>query len=76
MARKLKLDDDLDEIQEFTDEDADLGREEIPEIPAPRKATGTRKRTTYPKAVHREFDIRAAHQAWKEKNGIDDDYGW
>lgn len=50
--------------------------EEVPDVPAPKKPAG-RKKAAYLRAVPaKEFDIRAAHQAWKEKNGIDDDYPW
>jgi hypothetical protein len=71
MAQNLKIDEELDEMPDYTDAPA----EEIPEIPAPKKA-GARKKAAFPRAVPKEFDLRAAHQAWKEKNGIEDDYTW
>lgn len=67
MPRNVNVDDEL-EMPEFEN----AGREEIPEIPAPRKTTA-RKKGSYPRAVPKEFDLRAAHLAWKEKYGIEDD---
>lgn len=46
--------------------------EEIPEITKPTKASARKAKA--PKVVRaKEFDIRAAHQAWKEKYGIEDE---
>lgn len=72
MPRSLNIDDELHEMPELTEETA---AEEIPDIPAPKKATSRRK-GAYPRSVPKEFDLRAAHQAWKEKYGIEDDYPW
>lgn len=72
MAQDLELDDD------FLDEaDVDESQmEEIPEIPEPKKPVAPKKAKRAKAALAKEFDIRAAHQAWKEKNGIEDDYYW
>ncbi len=71
MAQNLELDDELLDEGEVDETEA----EEIPEIPQPKKPAVRKKGA--PKAVlSKEFDIRAAHQAWKEKNGIEDDYPW
>lgn len=71
MAQELELDDDF-----LDDTDVDeSAMEEIPEIPQPKKPAA-RKKGKGAKAAPKEFDIRAAHQAWKEKNGIEDDYYW
>lgn len=73
MAQNLTINDELHELPDFTEEPE---AEKIPDIPAPRKAATGRKKGAYLRAVPKEFDLRAAHQAWKEKNGIDDDYPW
>lgn len=75
MPHNIDIDDDLQEMPEFGDDEAAGEVEEIPEIPAPKKPS-TRKKSAVARTVHKEFDIRAAHAAWKEKNGIEDDYGW
>lgn len=72
MPRNLKIDEELFETPELTEETA---AEEIPEIPAAAKGTG-RKRKSYQKAAPKEFDLRAAHQAWKEQHGIEDGDMW
>jgi len=67
----MKFDDDFLEGLEGAGE---APVEDIPEVPKAVKASGRKKA---PKAARvKEFDIRAAHQAWKEKNGIEDDYLW
>jgi hypothetical protein len=73
MAQDLELDDDF--LDEADVDESEM--EEIPEIPEPKKpvAPASRKKAKRAKtAIAKEFDIRAAHQAWKEKNGIEDDY--
>jgi hypothetical protein len=72
MPQDLELDDDL-----LDADDDNVEAEEIPEVPAPPKKPAGRKKSAFPRAVAvKEFDIRAAHAAWKEKNGIEDDYPW
>lgn len=72
MTQDLELDD---AILDADEEPAVV--EEIPEVPAPVKKPAGRKKSAFPRAVPlKEFDIRAAHAAWKEKNGIEDDYPW
>ena len=68
MTQSLKIDENLLDI-ETVEEPV---REEIPEITKPIKASA--KNAKGPKIVRvKEFDIRAAHQAWKEKHGIEDE---
>jgi hypothetical protein len=76
MARKLDIEDELQELPDFSDDDDADEVEEIPEIPAPPKKQATRKKASPKAAAVKEFDIRAAHQAWKEKYGIEDEYSW
>lgn len=74
MAQNSRFDDDLPDDLDI--DETNVVIEEIPEIPKPKKAS-TRKKSAQPKtAAAKEFDIRAAHQAWKEKNDIDDSYPW
>ena len=68
MPRKKKADPSLDEMPEMP-EMADGPIEDIPEI-APRTKTSSLR------AVPKEFDLRAAHNAWKERHGIDTDDTW
>lgn len=75
MARKMDIEDELQEMPDFTEDDVEVV-EEIPEIPAPPKKAATRKKASPKAAAVKEFDIRAAHQAWKEKYGIEDEYSW
>ena len=58
---KKKPEEPLDDIPEMTDT-----VEEIPEVPAAPRGSHLR--------VVKEFDLKAAHHAWKERNGIED--GW
>ncbi len=70
MERDLKIEDDLLDDTEFDDTEM----EEVPEIPEVKKPAPRKKGKSAKAAGLKEFDIRAAHQAWKEKNGIEDDY--
>jgi hypothetical protein len=71
MSQSLKIDDELLEEIESVDEPV---TEEIPEIPKPVKPVASTKKAKGAKPVRtKEFDIRAAHQAWKEKYGIEDE---
>lgn len=36
----------------------------------------TRTKGSHLRVISKDFDLRAAHQAWKERNGIESDYGW
>jgi hypothetical protein len=60
MPRKKKSEEPLDP-PEMND-----AHEAIPTIPSPTRGSHMR--------VVKEFDLRAAHHAWKERNGIED--GW
>jgi hypothetical protein len=60
MPRKKKSEEPLDTPE------LNGVHEEIPTIPSPTRASHMR--------VVKEFDLRAAHLAWKERNGIED--GW
>ena len=69
----MKIDDEFLEGIEVTGEPQ---VEEIPQVPKAVKASSGKKAKASKVARVKEFDIRAAHQAWKEKNGIEDDYFW
>lgn len=74
MPQNMKIDDEFLEGLEGAGE---LPVEEIPDVPKALKGPavkGVKKAKTPKIARVKEFDIRAAHQAWKEKNGIEDDY--
>jgi hypothetical protein len=61
MPRTKKSEEALDDIPEV-----DGAHEEIPAIAS--------KRGSHLRAVTKEFDLRAAHHAWKERNGIEDEW--
>jgi hypothetical protein len=72
MPQNLKIDEELLELETAEEPFA----EEIPEIPKAVKSTSAKKvkAVKAPKVRRpKEFDIRAAHQAWKEKYGIEDE---
>jgi hypothetical protein len=69
-STKVKIDDALLEDIDVT---ADVAAEDIPEIPKVVKAAPARRGRASKTVRVKEFDIRAAHEAWKEKNGIEDE---
>lgn len=54
-----------DEMPELVDGPIEV----IPEIP-------TRTKAPHLRAVTKDFDLKAAHHAWKERNGIDPNDLW
>lgn len=69
MPQNLKIDEELLELETADEPFA----EEIPEIPKAVKSTSAKKAKAPKVRRPKEFDIRAAHQAWKEKYGIEDE---
>ena len=63
MARMKKSEQSLDEMPGMTGAKA-----EILDVPARPRASHLR--------VVKEFDLKAAHHAWKERNGIEGDVRW
>jgi hypothetical protein len=65
MPRKKKQSESHDEMPELLDGPVEV----IPEIP-------TATKNPHLRALTKEFDLKAAHHAWKERHGIDPDDMW